>query len=69
MQPNPAMHIDPELGLVVIEYHDTEGKLTGSLPTPRQLDAYRMTMQVPPNAQATPAAADQTAAAELAATV
>lgn len=69
MYPNPSMHIDPELGMVVIEYHGADGKVTGSLPTARQLDAYRMTMQVPPDSTATPQAADETAAAELAATV
>lgn len=67
MLPNPSMHIDPELGMVVIEYHDAEGKLTGSLPTPRQLDAYRLTMQTPFSAQAAPAAAKQTDVVELAA--
>lgn len=51
--PNPAMHIDPVLNLVVIEFHNAEGKITDSTPTPRQLNAYRMTMgsddQAPPS--------------------
>lgn len=44
--PNPAMHIDPVLNMVVIEFHNASGQITDSTPTPRQLNAYRMTMSV-----------------------
>ena len=38
---NPALRLDPALGLVVIEFHDDSGKLTSSIPNQRQIDAYR----------------------------
>jgi hypothetical protein len=44
--PNPAMHIDPVLDLVVIEFHNAAGQITDSTPTPRQLNAYRLTMRI-----------------------
>ncbi len=42
--PNPSMHIDPSLNMLVIEFHNALGTLTSSTPTPRQLDAYRISM-------------------------
>ncbi len=45
--PNPAMHMDPALNLVVIEFHNAAGQMTDSTPTPRQLEAYRQTMRSP----------------------
>lgn len=39
--PNPALRLDPELGLVVLEFRDRQGEVAASLPTPRELDAYR----------------------------
>ena len=39
--PNPSLRIDGALGLVVIEFHDRTGQVATSIPTARQLDAYR----------------------------
>jgi hypothetical protein len=39
--PNPRMRIDRDLGMVVIEFRDAVGRLRVSLPTPREIDAYR----------------------------
>lgn len=39
---NPALRLDPALGLVVIEFHDDAGELTRSIPNQRQIEAYRM---------------------------
>ena len=40
--PNPQLRLDPALGLVVIEFRDASGTITTSIPSQRQLDAYRM---------------------------
>jgi len=40
--PNPQVRLDPALGLVVIEFRDTSGAVTISIPSPHQLSAYRM---------------------------
>ena len=45
---NPGLRLDPALGLVVIEFHDASGKLTSSIPSQRQIDAYRMHETTPP---------------------
>lgn len=45
---NPALRLDPALGLVVIEFHDDAGKLTRSIPNQRQIDAYRLHDKTPP---------------------
>ena len=39
--PNPRMRIDRDLGIVVIEFRDSVGRVSVSLPTPRELEAYR----------------------------
>lgn len=39
--PNPALRIDPALGIVVMEVKDASGKVEDSFPTARQLNAYR----------------------------
>ncbi len=39
--PNPALRMDPELGLVVLEFRDVRGEVAASIPTSRELDAYR----------------------------
>ena len=39
--PNPRMRMDRDLGMVVIEFRDTTGQVSVSLPTPRELEAYR----------------------------
>jgi hypothetical protein len=39
--PNPILRLDPALGMVVIEFHNTSGALTTSIPSQRQLAAYQ----------------------------
>jgi hypothetical protein len=41
VQPNPSMRIDPSLGIVVMEFRDRSGAIAATLPTQRELDAYR----------------------------
>ena len=38
---NPTLRFDVATGLVVIEYRDQSGNVTTSIPTLRQLEAYR----------------------------
>ena len=38
---NPALRLDAALGLVVIEFRDASGKLTTTIPSEQQLQAYR----------------------------
>ena len=38
---NPRLRIDRDLGMVVIEFRDSTGRVSVSLPTPRELEAYR----------------------------
>jgi hypothetical protein len=45
---NPSYQFDPTVGLVVIEFHDNAGTLTNSIPTQRQLEAYRTHQETPP---------------------
>ena len=46
---NPDFHFDPTAGLVVIEFRNDSGNVTDTIPTQRQLEAYR-THQGPPRA-------------------
>lgn len=39
--PNPRLRLDPALGVVVMEFLDSAGKLSRSTPTEAQLRAYR----------------------------
>ncbi len=39
--PNPSIHIDPQLGMVVLQFRSSSGVVTNTLPTQAQLDAYR----------------------------
>lgn len=39
--PNPVLRLDPALGLVVMEFRDGAGNVTTSVPTLRQIEAYR----------------------------
>ncbi|MCK8786351.1 hypothetical protein M0638_18395 [Roseomonas sp. NAR14] len=41
LRPNPSLRIDGALGLVVIEFRDWAGRITGSIPTSQELAAYR----------------------------
>jgi hypothetical protein len=38
---NPSMRLDAALGLVVIEFRDSAGSVSTSIPSERQLQAYR----------------------------
>ena len=39
--PNPTLQLDPALGLVVMQFRTGDDGATTSIPTPRQLAAYR----------------------------
>lgn len=54
---NPTLHFDAALGLVVIEFRDAAGKVTTSIPTQRQMEAYRMWNAPLPGGSAPPAPA------------
>lgn len=43
MIPNPSLCIDAVLGIVIIEFHDETGKVSSTIPTATQIDAYRRT--------------------------
>lgn len=44
---NPRMRIDTELNLVVLEFRDDAGEVRQSLPSPREIDAYRLAAREP----------------------
>ena len=39
--PNPTLRLDTGLGMVVIEFRGATGEVVASLPTPREIAAYR----------------------------
>lgn len=39
--PNPRLRLDAPLGMVVIEFRDAGGDVANTIPTPRQIAAYR----------------------------
>ena len=39
--PNPRLRLDGSLGMVVIEFRDAVGDVANSIPSPRQMEAYR----------------------------
>jgi hypothetical protein len=39
--PNPSLQLDPELGLVVIQFRNDAGEVTTSVPSERQIQAYQ----------------------------
>ena len=39
--PNPTLHLDSALGLVVIEFVSQHGTITSSIPSQRELTAYQ----------------------------
>jgi hypothetical protein len=41
-RPNPSLRLDGALGMVIIEFHAESGAVTTSIPTERQLEAYRV---------------------------
>lgn len=40
---NPVLHLEANLGVMVMEFRDSGGSVTHTIPTQRQLDAYRFT--------------------------
>jgi hypothetical protein len=46
-QRNPAMRLEPALNLVVVEFRAFDGTTSFSIPSPRELDAYRQQAGVP----------------------
>ena len=48
---NPSLHLDASLGLVVIEFRDEAGAITSSIPSQRQIEAYRMHQEALPGSQ------------------
>src|SRR5258708_35226914 len=51
---NPSFTFDPTVGLVVIDFHDDKGEVSSSIPSQRQLDAYRAHREIPPGHEAPP---------------
>ena len=45
---NPALRLDPALGLIVIEFRNDAGSITSTIPSERQLEAYRMHQEAVP---------------------
>jgi hypothetical protein len=45
---NPSFQYDSTVGLVVIDFHNTTGRVTNSIPSQHQLDAYRSHRESPP---------------------
>lgn len=39
--PNPRLHLDAPLGIVVLEFRDSGGDVANTIPSPRQIAAYR----------------------------
>lgn len=39
--PNPSLRLDPALGIIVMEFRNKSGGVESTLPTRRELDAYR----------------------------
>ena len=59
---NPTLRFDVASGLVVIEFHDAAGDVTTSIPTLRQLEAYRQWSQPLPGQTSAPGSGVPTAA-------
>lgn len=38
---NPSLNFDPSTGLVIMEFRDKAGEVSSSIPSKRQIDAYR----------------------------
>ena len=56
---NPSFQYDPTVGLVVIDFHDNDGRVSNSIPSQQQLDAYRSHLAYPPGEQPPTAAAQK----------
>ncbi len=53
---NPSFQFDSTVGLVVIDFHDHTGRVTNSIPSQQQLDAYRSHQTTLPGEQTPPTA-------------
>ncbi len=45
---NPSYHFDPTVGIEVIEFHSNAGTVTNTIPSQKQLAAYRSHQATPP---------------------
>jgi|YNPMSStandDraft_1061717.scaffolds.fasta_scaffold19408_2 hypothetical protein len=67
LRPNPSLSVDPVTGLVVMEFRNLSGEVTGTVPTARELAAYRAAAltnaPLPPGAAAPTSPAAASAAA------
>lgn len=52
---NPSFQFDPTVGIVVIDFHNNSGVVTNSIPSQRQLEAYRTHREALPGEQTPPA--------------
>ena len=48
---NPSYRFDPTVGIEVIQFHDGTGAVTNTIPSARQLAAYRSHQATPPGEQ------------------
>jgi len=62
--PSPTLRFDASLGILVIEFHNDAGQVANTIPTQRQLDAYRSRAEsgAPPQTTPTDAATSGTTA-------
>jgi hypothetical protein len=51
---NPSFRFDPTVGIEVIQFHDAQGTVSNTIPSARQLQAYRTHQETPPGEQAPP---------------
>ncbi len=58
--PNPTLRLDPTLGIVVIEFHRTDGEAGSSFPSQRQLQTYRDVQEAGPSGHSAPTNAGET---------
>jgi hypothetical protein len=49
---NPGLHLDPALNIVVLQFYDSKGDVTQSIPSQKQLQAYQQDSGQPPTASA-----------------
>lgn len=54
---NPSFQIDGPLGILVMQFHDSSGRVESTIPTARQIEAYRLLGHVPAQAAHATAAA------------
>jgi hypothetical protein len=66
--PNPTLRFDAMAGMLVIEFRNDAGDVASSIPTQRQLDAYRLRFDTtsPPGSPPVPTDRHTTAAAATA---